>query len=235
MPVKSDTKPAQDAGESKPASSSFALLFQLEDLSGSLRRAAFDTLKERAGKSSYGVGDFIRSGLAEAPLAGLPGAVDAEAGAVRERILARLRAAPAELPQALRKLFKAARERLVTAQALTLLPEAEAESLAGKLGLAELGVSWAGIKDGEGDVLKTEAWIKAARGVGRSVRKCGALVASLGASRGALAAGLRCVALPDEYTAFRDFGGAVMVFEDLEEFRPAEVLDTLFPPRRLGA
>ena len=78
-----------------------------------------------------------------------------------------------------------------------------------------------------------EVWHKAARGVGRSVRKCGALVTGMAACRNAMAAGLRCIAFPDEWTGHQDFSGAILVVEDSGETRPSEVLDALFPPARL--
>jgi len=212
----------------------FALLFQLEDITGSLRRASLEILKDLPGKKAVSPQNFIRLGLSDAPLAQLSAAVESDPAALRDKILAKLELAGAPLPGMVQKLFKLAMERGMTLHALTLLPDAVAEKLAERLGLKELGVHVQGLKDPERDVPAPEVWYKAARGVGRSVRKCGALVTGMAACRNAMAAGLRCIAVPDELTSHQDFSGAILIVEDLSEARPSDILDALFPPTRLG-
>ena len=41
----------------------------------------------------------------------------------------------------------------------------------------------------------------------------------------ALTAGAACIVVPDDYTAFQDFGGAVLVLDKLADEKPDAILD----------
>ena len=52
-----------------------------------------------------------------------------------------------------------------------------------------------------------------------------AVVSSQVACKGALTAGASCIVVPDEYTAFQDFGGAMMVLDSLRDEKPDTMQD----------
>ena len=62
-----------------------------------------------------------------------------------------------------------------------------------------------------------ETWSKLAHHCGLAPRRCVALVSSAGACRAALAAGMRCIGVPDEFTAYQYFGGADFLVNKLDE------------------
>ncbi len=49
------------------------------------------------------------------------------------------------------------------------------------------------------------------------------------ACKSAMSADLRCVAVPDSFTAFQDFSGADLILESLEPSSARETLNTVFP------
>ena len=69
-----------------------------------------------------------------------------------------------------------------------------------------------------------DGWLRLAKAVGVPPGRCLCLVTGLKSYRAALSARMSCVALPDEFTAFQDFGGADMVIDVLA---PRQVEDVL--------
>ena len=70
--------------------------------------------------------------------------------------------------------------------------------------------------------------MKMARELGRSSRRTVVFSSSSRACKSTLSAGMRAVAVTDQFTAFQDFGGAELVLED-GKWDVAETLDFLYP------
>jgi beta-phosphoglucomutase-like phosphatase (HAD superfamily) len=70
----------------------------------------------------------------------------------------------------------------------------------------------------------TDAWHRLAIHMGVSPLRCVAVTTSAEATRAAMAAGMRCVAIPDRFTGFQDFGGADFVGDALDNAAIAAVL-----------
>lgn len=60
-----------------------------------------------------------------------------------------------------------------------------------------------------------DAWLKLAKQLGVPPRQSIAVTTSSLSCKAALSAAMRCVAVPDDYTEFQDFGGADMVLDEL--------------------
>lgn len=100
--------------------------------------------------------------------------------------------------------------------ALSILDQDSARKLLDTTGLSEKGVLIHACSDGDGSLSGREPWLTLARDVKCRPIRSVALASSAYAARGALAAGMKCVVLPDEYTSFQDFGGADFVFDKLD-------------------
>jgi beta-phosphoglucomutase-like phosphatase (HAD superfamily) len=61
------------------------------------------------------------------------------------------------------------------------------------------------------------------KAIGVPARRCVTVVESAVACNAALEAGLRCVVVPNEFTAYQDFGGADQVVEDLKDVHANEL------------
>jgi len=238
MAAKTESKVVSEKAESKSESAvPFGLLFVLEDLAVNGRKVMLEVLRRQAqkGKERFDDRVFLRSGLSGSPAATLPallgGGAEPDRETLREiqqQIVDRLGADKSGLNPALGKLLKAAAQQKIPSLALTSLPEDAAGALMGRLGLQELGTQLYIVKDVGGDFPSPETWVKAARTLQRRPGACGALVASAKAGRGAIMAGMRFVAIPDDLTAFDDYGGATMVLDALDAVSPSEVLGALF-------
>ena len=77
------------------------------------------------------------------------------------------------------------------------------------------------------DRMKAGHRLKIAKAMSKSPRVCIALVSSMASCKSALSAGMRCVALPDAFTSFQDFGGADVVYEHGDEVAIEELLKTM--------
>ncbi|HOW97835.1 MAG TPA: hypothetical protein P5567_03975 [Kiritimatiellia bacterium] len=234
MVAKTEAKPvAENDGDKNEAVVPYALLFVLEDLAVNGRQVLSDALRRHAQESKEKFDDrlFMRHGLTGSPAASLPAILggDAESQkAVQQRVLDKLAADKAGLNPALASVLKAAAQRRIPALALTSLPEDAARAIAGRLGLEEMGVTLFLVKDAAADFPTPDTWVKAARSIQRRPRGCGALAASGRVARGAVMAGMSCVALPDELTVFEDFGGTALVIETPGDASPSEIIGSLF-------
>ena len=126
-------------------------------------------------------------------------------------------------------LVEASIERGVPVALMTSLPSDVAESLVEQLGWSVEGVSLYVVEDVDRHYPRADTWLRAARAVNASPRRSLALASSHAAVKAAVSAGLRCVAISDEFTAFQDFGGAEFVFDSLQDITPAEVLEVVCP------
>jgi putative hydrolase of the HAD superfamily len=71
------------------------------------------------------------------------------------------------------------------------------------------------------------AWKAAARAMDALIPSCVVLATSSRSAHAAVAAGMRCLVIPDEYTSFQDFGGADRILDGLDDGSAKEILDTL--------
>jgi beta-phosphoglucomutase-like phosphatase (HAD superfamily) len=75
---------------------------------------------------------------------------------------------------------------------------------------------------------RADAWEGLARAMSILPGRCVALATSGDACKAALAAGMRCVAVPDRFTAFHDFSGADLVADrGLDDASARRILDLL--------
>ena len=111
--------------------------------------------------------------------------------------------------------FAAAQSRRVGV--LSRLDRDGAAALAQSLGFTDSGVCVMSYPSVDRPFPIVDAWLTLAREMGLRPAACTAVVTSSAACTAALAARMFCVAVPDEYTAFQDFGGADAVVESLDD------------------
>ncbi|MBP7831353.1 MAG: hypothetical protein KA248_15705 [Kiritimatiellae bacterium] len=234
MAAKTESKVAAESPEAQgePAAP-FALLFVLEDLAVNGRQALVEVLRRAAqeNKEKLDERQFRRHGTSGSPAASLSALLGGSPEShkeVQQRVCDRLLADKAGVPPILAGILKAAAQRRIPVLVLTSLPEDAARSLAGRLGLEEPAVSLYFVKEAGADFPSPDTWTKAARSIQRRPRGCGALAASGRVGRGAVMAGMSCVALPDEWTACEDFGGANLVVEAPGDASASEIIGALF-------
>ncbi len=72
-----------------------------------------------------------------------------------------------------------------------------------------------------------QAWKAAARSMDALIPSCVVLTTSSRSTHAAVAAGMRCIVIPDEYTSFQDFGGTDLILDSLDDGSAKDILDTL--------
>jgi len=96
---------------------------------------------------------------------------------------------------------------------LSRLPNPAMDQVVNKLGMNEKLKGAVSYSDDEKGYPPADAWLKLAKTVAVKPSRCVAFVGSSRACSTALAAHMRCVILPDEFTAFQDFGGADLLLD----------------------
>lgn len=222
MPTKSKTK--ADEAPRGPR----AVLIELDNLAFSARAVAYDVLKRILAEKSIalGIGPFAQHCVVQPARIGVP-ALAARIGQGRlagDEVLARFQAdfkvalaSPAHRPQpAVQGLVEAARRQGARIGLVSLQDADTSLALAQKLGM---GAGEATVLPSLGDdrhFATVDAWLKLAKETGVIPELCLAFATCSSSCRGALSAGMFCVAVPDAYTGFQDFGGADAVADSLD-------------------
>jgi len=235
-------RPMKSSSPREAGDSPYAILFELEGVAANGRRAAFEVLKSILGEHNLDLTPFhfSRYCLHPKPDRYIPVLLDALgaklsadklAEDVTSGIIMHLSSNAARLPAGLSELFDEAVKRRIPLGALTALPEASAKSILNKLGLEQWGVRiFTPDEEVEEVFPRADTWLKMAKAMRRNSRCCIVLASSKASCKAALSAGMKCVVVPDEFTAFQDFGGADLVLESHDALRPDELLETLCPP-----
>ncbi len=227
---------SNDASTEKKTSTTHALIFELEYVAAKTRAVEFEALKSAAATKGVELTPimFCRSGMSPLHRSAVKGVLtlagkksDAIEKAVAEvdRTVADYCANTAELDQGLAKLIKATQDRGIPVITFTALPKDIAEKLMARLGLDEMGVELIIPEELKDSFPRADDWLKMLKQCNKEHVTLVAVVSSQVACKGALTAGAACVVVPDEYTAFQDFGGAVMVLDELADEKPDTILD----------
>ncbi|MBN2704222.1 MAG: hypothetical protein JXR23_08425 [Pontiellaceae bacterium] len=131
----------------------------------------------------------------------------------------------AELDAGLLKLIKAAQERGVRVATFTALSKELAVKLMSRLGLDKMGVELIVPEEVKESFPRADDWLKMLKQSNKDHVTLVAVVSSQVACKGALTAGASCIVVPDEYTAFQDFGGAMLVLDSLSDEKSDTILD----------
>jgi len=221
--------------------SDFALFFELENTAVNGRRAAYELLKSMAEEKGLELTPalFSRYCTASRPEFYIETLVDA-LGAKKlstDKLLDDVSSGlamfygsgEAVLNEGLKRLIAAVREQGVAVGALSALPEDAAHTLMDRLGLSDAGVELIVFEDIDATFPRADTWMKIAKRMDKPPRRCMVLASSATASKAALSAGMRCVAVPCEFTSFQDFGGAEMVIDSFHDCDLDELVKLVYP------
>lgn len=239
MPMKQDKKSVvpEPAAAPVPEKLSGGVLFELDYLAVSGRKIQFEALRDVLARQKFKLDAvfFCQHCLNAGPDHYLPLVI--EQGDLKkvtvENLLEEYRAAVAKewkgasirLQPALEKLLKVAAARQMRLGAVTEWPLEMAQPLFDHLQLQALGVTLYSLPELGSPCPRADVWLKITRALGRRPRHCIAVTTSMVACKSALAADCKCVVVPDEFTAFQDFGGVDMILDKLDDLKPEALLD----------
>ena len=96
-----------------------------------------------------------------------------------------------------------------------------------KCGFDEAGVELLAFACDEGNSRNINMWRKLADAVSVRPTMCVVITTSAESCGEALAAGMRCIVVPDKFTSFQDFGGADLIADSIDDATRREVFSLL--------
>ncbi|MCU0858165.1 MAG: hypothetical protein MUC65_07170 [Pontiellaceae bacterium] len=212
------------------------LFFELEYVAINGRQLVFDAikqvLKERGSELTAAL--FSRYGLAPRPGASIKAIMEASGRAVTggdplveqaEELIKKAFVEKAVLVKELPAVIKEAKERNIKVVAISAWPDTVAKEVMKKTGLDTLGVDIVAMDSQDPIFPRADHWLRILKQRGQEDIPVIALVSSRAACKGALTAGITCVALPDAYTAYEDFTGAKAVLNTFSDLSARELID----------
>ncbi len=203
-----------------PGGFGFALLFELENATAHGRQVIFGILRDVLAQREIALAPWVfsRYCLSGTPEQYLPRVLDA-VGARRapvQRIVAEVKAGistsllrpDTAIDPVLANALTVAGEMGMGIGGLTCLDNGCMNDLTLKLGLKDARFSMLMSSACAGQTPTEECWTKLAGMVGVPPSGCVVMATRAVACRSALKAGMRCVGVPDEFTASEDFSGA---------------------------
>jgi beta-phosphoglucomutase-like phosphatase (HAD superfamily) len=214
-----------------------ALIFEFDDLALGARAIRYEILKGIFGEQGIAFPEplFLRNCLATLPNAFIPSLVEAlqYTSATPEQVAkrlvgettSRLMQKDASIRADLIPWLDAAASRNFAVVGVSILPSAE--SIAQHLDFARWNTRLVIATPNDKSLQQTDLWLRAAKTAERNPKNCLAIVSSAESAKGALAAGMNAIAVPDAFTDFQDFGGANAVCESLKDITPANLFREL--------
>ena len=218
-----------------------AVVFELEGIATGGRKIVFDIAKHELDahdvKLSHAV--FAHVGAQTSPrfyldtllerLGASKVPSDSFKETVRRKFSERLGHDKVTLQPGLEKLITSATHQGSRVGVVSALPEDTAQAIFERLGLGEMGAQLFAFPQSEEHFPGADVWLKVAKGVGRTPRHCIAVTDCQFSCKTALSAGMRCLVIPDEFTAYQDFGGADLVLDKWDDMSAKEILHALTP------
>lgn len=223
MNPKSEAKSAARVGA--------ALIFEFDHLAARVREAAFEVLRSIFEGVDLTPNLFSRSCLNATPLKmaeqiqSLLGVKKATTKKLADEIVngiqMHLETGNVQISDALRDVIVQARDLSMQVIAFTALPAHPRDALADRLDLNGLGIELVPFGTGLEPSPRADAWLKLCKERGLVAPISVALTTSMHATKAALTAGIPCVAIPDRFTEFQDYGGARLIAGSLKEIQLA--------------
>jgi len=238
-----EEKTKADAGASY---SPFVLLVELEGAAVAARRAEYDALKSLLAGSNGKLTPhhFVRHALNQPPAQYLPGLLDAIGVAkksvdqlaeeVRNGVALYLSSSEAALRPQIEELIMAASAKKMRIGFVTTHRESIAQNLMVKWGLPENAAQVFAFENYEKQFPRADILLKMAKSLSCTPRQCVVVAGSQFSAKAALSAGMRCMVVPDEFTAFQDFSGADVILDDEADIQPADALNRVTPMKAIG-
>jgi len=220
-----------------PAPRRYAVIFELENLVGNARLAAFEVLKGILNEKDikFEAPEFSRHCLFSGPeyyVEQVQEAVGAKKLSTRKLIEdvesgigLHLTSANVEVPAGLKKIIQYAFDQDIVVAGVSSLPGNVYKSVTAKLGLEEQGIRLFHFESVDRNFPRADAWLKVAKELEIDPRSCLVLGTSQYSCKSALTAGMRCAAIPDDLTSFQDYGGAYAIIDDINEADPQALFD----------
>jgi len=126
-----------------------------------------------------------------------------------------------------KELVKAAGERNVLVGGLSTLDQEATLKVFKSVGLSETTSNVIPNYQADMTCQRGNPWLKLAKKMSLSTSHCLAITTSSTSTKAAISARMRCIAIPDKFTVFQDFGGADLVLNALDGAALKAIFDLL--------
>lgn len=225
-----------EESQGTPAS---ALLFELENIAFQGRQIIFDVIQSVLADKDMTLTPVLFSRCCvDKPLdEGLPRLLkllghprvnaDKLIPEIREGIRASLVDNTPKIPATLSNLLKTAQDKGYAIGTISELDDEAAVLLYAKLDIGNPDDAAIIASENAPATADPQAWQGAARSMQAIIPSCVVLATGSLSAHAAITAGMRCIALPDTYTGFQDFGGTDMILDNLDNSAAQAIMDTL--------
>lgn len=207
----------------------FAVILELEHIITNTRQAAYDVIKNILSEKSLNVSPsaFARvcmNGQPENYLEELYNLAGKKKGAttklsedVRSGIAMHASSSSLSPNAGVSDFLAKVQEKPIQIAAMSALPENLVNNLLEKAGLDPEQVQTFSYDDANQSYPRADTWLKVSKELGMSPRNITVVASSSSCCKSALTAGMRAIGVPDSFTAFQDFGGAMQVVDSLAD------------------
>ena len=226
-----------------PLRSPYALLYELEGVAVHMRKAEYEALENALSAQKIKLTPILygKHCLNVPPSQYLPKLFE-EVGAnkaVSKELMAEiengmalfLAEAEAVMHPAVGGLIKVAADRHMDIAAMTALKENVARGVLGRWGGLHERTKVGAFESAAKPFPRADTWLKLAKMLNRTARQCIVVCGSQYSAKTALSAGMRCIAVPDEFTAFQDYSGVDAVLDRDDADDVEALLECVAPVR----
>jgi hypothetical protein len=125
----------------------------------------------------------------------------------------------------LRDVVVQAREREMKVIGVTAIPPQARDALAERLDLSGLGIELVEYSRDLDPYPKADAWLRLTKELNIPASRSISLTTSAQACKSSITADIPTISVPDAFTSFQDFGGAMAVLDTLPEIKLSDYLD----------
>ena len=133
----------------------------------------------------------------------------------------------AALPPEFKKLTLALTDQAVSVGCIHHLPKEIFDAMAPLTGLAQLPIAIFHCQPEGAGFVSVENWLKTLKQMAITPSRSMAIASSSHSSRAALTVGMKCMAIPDNYTGFDDFSGVDFLVPRLQDVSAAKIAQIL--------
>lgn len=212
-----------------------AFLFEFDHLVAGIRDASFDVIQSIFDDVDLTPVHYSKYCLAEGPhrtidslQTGL-GVKKGQPKKVSEELVSGIKmhldSGVVQVSDEFRNVVVQAREREMRVIGVTAIPPQARDALAERLDLSGLGIDLVEFSRDLEPYPKADAWLRLTKELNIPAAKSISLTTSAQACKASITADIPTISVPDAFTSFQDFGGAMAVLDSLPEINLADYLD----------
>ena len=212
-----------------------AFLFEFDHLVARIRDASYDVLQSIYDDVDLTPVHYSKYGLAEGPhktIDALQSGLGVKKGQpkkVSEELVSGIKmhldSGVVQVSDELRDVIVQAREREMRVIGVTAIPPQARDALAERLDLSGLGIDLVEFSREFDPFPKADAWLRITKELNIPASHSISLTTSAQSCKSSITADIPTISLPDAFTSFQDFGGAMAVVDALPEITLSDYLD----------